>query len=80
MAPGRIENVTVRNVSWAREDMPFMIWGFGPKNKVRNVSFENCTLAGKPLTNAAVGRFIVNRYTDNIRFIHGSEIKMFRRF
>ncbi|MDX2188183.1 MAG: glycosyl hydrolase family 28 protein [Opitutaceae bacterium] len=46
--PGNIENVTIRNVSWAHE-APIVLQGFSPENRVRQVRFENCTVAGKPL-------------------------------
>jgi hypothetical protein len=80
MEPGSINNVTIRNVHWARADMPFMIWGFGPQNKVQNITFENCSVGGIPLKSAANGRYIINRYTDNIKFIYNGDVKMFRRF
>jgi hypothetical protein len=49
--PGRIEDVVVRNVSWQHE-APISIVGFSPRNEVRNVRFEGCTVAGKPLSQA----------------------------
>lgn len=80
MGPGTISDITIRNVHWTRSDMPFMIWGFGPQHKVRNITFENCTVGGAPMSSAATGRFIINRYTDNIKFIYNNEIKTFRKF
>ena len=46
--PGHIKNVTLRNIAWAHEG-PIMLKGFDASHKIQRVSFENCTVAGKPL-------------------------------
>jgi len=46
--PGHIQNVTLRNVSWAHEG-PIMLRGFDEQHKIQSVIFDHCTVAGKPL-------------------------------
>jgi polygalacturonase len=63
--PGHITNVTLKNVEWFHEG-PIIIRGFGPSNRVQNVTFENCTVAGKPLKTLEKKIFSINEFTDNI--------------
>ena len=63
--PGHITNVTLKNVEWFNEG-PIIIHGFGPNNRVQNVTFENCTVAGKPLKTLENKIFSINEFTDNI--------------
>ena len=44
---GHIRDVIVRNVAWLHEG-PVVIFGHDENHLVRNVLFENCTVAGKP--------------------------------
>ena len=46
--PGHIENVVLRNISWAQEG-PIPLTGFSESHKIKGVTFENCTVAGRPL-------------------------------
>ena len=46
--PGHIENVTLRNISWSHEG-PIPLTGFSESHKIKGVTFENCTVAGRPL-------------------------------
>ncbi len=80
MEPGKVDGVTFRDVHWARGDMPMLIWGHSPDNRVTNVLFENCTIGGQPMSGPTSARLVVNRYTDLIKFVYGGEEKMFRRF
>jgi hypothetical protein len=63
--PGHIRDVTLKNVEWFQEG-PIIIRGFGPNNRVQNVTFENCTVAGKPLKTLEKKIFSINEFTDNI--------------
>jgi hypothetical protein len=47
--PGRIEDVLVRDVTWA-VDRPLVLHGHDAAHPVRGVRFERCTVAGRPLT------------------------------
>ena len=47
--PGHIDGVTLRNISWMVEK-PIILKGFDKDHRVKNITFENCTIAGKPLT------------------------------
>jgi hypothetical protein len=64
--PGHIKDVTIRNVEWFHEG-PIVIHGFGPENRVQNVTFENCKIAGKLLKRLKPKLFSINKFTDNIR-------------
>ena len=80
MEPGAVDNVVFRNVHWAKGDVPLMIWGHDAEHRVTNVTFENCTMGGKPLRSHKDATVLVNRYTDMINFIYSGKEKTFRRF
>ena len=63
--PGHIKDVTIRNVEWFHEG-PIVIHGFSKNNRVQNVTFENCRVAGKPLKRQKSKLFSINKFTDNI--------------
>lgn len=62
---GHITNVTLKNVEWFHQG-PIIISGFGPNNRVQNVTFENCTVAGNPLKTLEKKIFSINEFIDNI--------------
>jgi hypothetical protein len=64
--PGHIRDVILRNVEWFHEG-PIIIRGFGQNNRVQNVSFENCTVAGLPLKKLEKKIFSINEFTDGIK-------------
>ncbi len=64
--PGHIKDVTIRNVEWFHEG-PIVIHGFSKNNRVQNVTFENCKVAGKPLKRQKSKLFSINKFTDNIK-------------
>jgi hypothetical protein len=64
--PGHIRDITIRNVEWFHEG-PIIIHGFSETNRVQNVTFENCKVAGKPLDNIKSKHFSINEFTKNIR-------------
>ncbi len=46
--PGHIKNIKLKNISWAHAG-PIVLKGFDANHRVQNVTFENCTVEGKPL-------------------------------
>ncbi len=63
--PGHIRDVTIKNVDWFHEG-PIVIHGFSQNNRVQNVIFENCTVAGLPFKKLENKIFSINEFTDNI--------------
>lgn len=63
--PGHIKNVTLRNVAWAHEG-PIMLKGFDESHKVQMISFENCTVAGKPLRDLKTTVMHVGTFVDDV--------------
>jgi len=51
-------------MEWFHEDT-IIIHGFGPNNRVQNVTFENCTVAAKPLKTLEKKIFSINEFTDD---------------
>jgi len=47
-SPGHIKDITLKNISWAHTG-PIVLKGLDEMHKVENVTFENCTVAGRPL-------------------------------
>jgi hypothetical protein len=50
--PGKISNVTIRNVSWFHEG-PISLVGFSETNNISGVTFENCYVGNIPLSEIA---------------------------
>jgi hypothetical protein len=71
--PGHINGVYLKNISWEKSTAPFGILGFGPDNLVENVTFDNCSVGGKPLRSTADADFQINAYTGNIKFIYNDK-------
>lgn len=46
--PGHIRDIRLRNVSWAHEG-PISLQGFSEQNKIERVTFERCSVGGRPL-------------------------------
>lgn len=63
--PGHIKDITIRNVKWLVEG-PIILQGFSPDNKVENVLFENCTVAGQPLTSTDDSWFKIGDYVEGV--------------
>jgi len=62
--PGRIHDVLVKDVTWA-VDHPIILHGDSADHGVDNVIFENCLVAGVPLTSPAQVR--MNAFVENVR-------------
>jgi hypothetical protein len=73
--PGHINGVYLKNISWEKADAPFRILGLSPDNGVENVTFDNCTVGGKPLRSADDAKFEINSYAKNVKFIYEDQSK-----
>ena len=67
--PGHIKNVIMKNISWENPDKPFVISGFSSDNMVENITFQGCTVGGKPLLSTKDANFMINEYTNGIVFL-----------
>ena len=63
--PGHIRNVIIRNVDWLNE-APIILSGFNEEHVVKDVIFENCRVAGKPLKGVRNDLFQTNDFIKNI--------------
>lgn len=71
--PGTISNVRFKNIQWAVEK-PIPLKGYGPSNLVDGVTFEDCTIAGRPLTELSHRMFQTNEYVRNVRIVSSTGI------
>ncbi|MBN1480695.1 hypothetical protein JXA70_10515 [candidate division KSB1 bacterium] len=67
--PGHIENVLLKNISWASK-RPIILCGYDDEHTVKNVTFENCTVAGQPLLKAREDIFRINEFVRDVKFEH----------
>ena len=51
--PGRIQGVRLKNIQWEKA-CPSVITGYNADHLVEDVVFENCQVAGAPLTSAQI--------------------------
>lgn len=65
--PGHIRDIVVKNVHWLEEGS-IILQGYSPENKVENVLFENCTVAGKPLQSTSDPYFKIGNYVEEVKF------------
>lgn len=65
--PGQMHDITIRNVKWGNGTLPFIIKGYGD-HIIRNVLFEGCTVAGKPILSTEDALFDIEKAED-IRFL-----------
>jgi hypothetical protein len=65
--PGHIANVRLKNISWSSV-RPIILHGFSDDNRVTNVSFENCTVEGNPLSAVRNDIFSINEFVEDVRF------------
>ena len=69
---GHISDVTLRNVDWFHEG-PIVIVGYDDNHKVENVVFENCTVAGKPLSESKDQILQINEYVGSVEIYSKSK-------
>jgi len=65
--PGHIRDIVVKNVDWLEEGS-IILQGYSPENKVENVLFENCSVAGKPLQSTSDPYFKIGNYVEEVKF------------
>jgi polygalacturonase len=63
--PGHIKDIKLRNISWTNE-RPIVLKGFDENHRVQNVTFENCTVAGKPLGSIQNKIMQIGNFVDNV--------------
>ncbi len=66
--PGHIQGVRLKNISWASK-RPVILHGLNENHRVRDVVFENCTVAGEPLSEIDKNIFQINDFVDGVRFV-----------
>ena len=64
--PGRIKDIHLKNVQWTNE-AGIVLWGYNQNHVVDNVSFENCTIGGKPFPGLDYRRLKMNSFVKNVR-------------
>jgi hypothetical protein len=47
--PGHVKGVRPRNIAW-EVSKPILLGGFSQDNLVEGITFENCTVSGRPLS------------------------------
>ena len=67
---GHINGVYIKNCSWDNTSTPLKITGYDATHMVENVTFDHCTVGGKPLKSTADANFDINQFTRNILFIN----------
>jgi hypothetical protein len=65
--PGSIERVVVRNAAWERE-APIILHGQSAGHMVKDVSFERCTAAGRPLAEVKDRLVQQNEFVSGVRY------------
>jgi len=72
--PGRIKGVYLKKIQWANADKPFVIAGIpSSNNMVEDVTFDNCRVAGRLLTNLSEADFQVE-FARDIKFIPSTKM------
>jgi len=65
--PGHIRGVYLKDIRWAA-DRPIILKGFDAQHLVEGVTFDNCSVAGKPLRSRADASFQVNDSVRGVEF------------
>ncbi len=63
--PGHISNITLKNISWAHEG-PIVLKGFDENHRVQTVTFDRCTVAGKPLRDLKTSVMQIGNFVDDV--------------
>jgi hypothetical protein len=64
--PGHIGNIRLKNISWSHMG-PIVLKGFDENHRVQKVTFENCTVAGKPLRNLKASVMQTGKFVDDVK-------------
>ena len=70
-SPGRgIENVTLRNIQYTGKGSPSAssISGYNAERKVKNITIDNVTVAGKRLSAPQNNLLEVNEFTEGVTY------------
>jgi len=70
--PGHIRDVVLKDIRWAA-DRPIILKGFDAQHRVERVTFDNCSVAGKPLRSTADASFQVNEHIHDLKFTSARE-------
>ena len=70
--PGHIRDVYLKDIRWAA-DRPIVLKGFDTQHLVDGVTFDNCSVAGKPLQSTADASFQVNEHVHGLKFTSPNE-------
>jgi hypothetical protein len=65
--PGHIAGVRLKNVRWEVEK-PIVLKGFDEEHRVEDVTFEDCTVAGRKLKDLSDPLFRVNPHVKDVKF------------
>jgi hypothetical protein len=65
--PGHIRGVYLKDIRWVA-DRPIILKGFDGQHLVEGVTFDNCSVAGKPLRSRADASFQVNEHVRGVEF------------
>ena len=63
--PGHIKDITLENISWDNEG-PIVLKGFDENHRVRMVTFDNCTVAGKLLRDCKSTIMHIGSFVDDV--------------
>lgn len=65
--PGHIRDIYLKDIRWAA-DRPIILKGFDVQHQVESVTFDNCSVTGKPLHSAADASLQMNHYVSGLTF------------
>jgi len=63
--PGHIKNIKLNNISWNHEG-PIVLKGFDENHRIQRVTFENCTIAAKPLSDLQTKLIQTGSFVNNV--------------
>ena len=67
--PGSIKGVRLKNIKWERE-APVILWGYDENHLVEDISFEECTIAGKPFKGLEYINLTKNKFVKNVKVLN----------
>ncbi len=63
--PGHINNITLRNISWAHSG-PIILKGWDETHRVQRVTFDKCSIAGRPLRDRNNAAMHIGQFVDDV--------------
>lgn len=67
--PGEIKGIHLKNIQWTNEAQ-IVLWGYDEKHMVKDVTFEGCSIAGKPFPGLAYSQLKMNSFVKDIEIIN----------